>query len=122
MKQNKQISSFLKRVPLMVALLAAFVFSASNGLRPILQETDQQIQARHGQASQEEDERPLAYLDMACSALAPVAQFIYSHQPFIKAPFPSFEYVVEKLSPLPPLQVDRYFRTLFCLIISPNAP
>lgn len=111
----------------MVALLAAFVFSASNGLKPILQEAGQQVQpqsdqARPDQSPQEDDERPLAYLDMACSALAPVAQFIFSHQPFIKAPFLSFESVAEKLSPLPPIRVDRYFRTLFCLIISPNAP
>lgn len=112
----------MKQVPLLVALLAAFVFSASNGLKPILQEANQQVQANPDQTPQEEDERPLAYLDMACSALAPVAQFIFSQQPFVKAPFPTFEYVAEKLSPMPSLRVDRYFHTLFCLIISPNAP
>ena len=101
----------------MVALLAAFVFSASSGLRPLLQEHQQQIQ----EASQD-DERPVAYLDYACSALAPVAQFVVAHQSVVKVPLPPVLKLEEKPVSLPPARVDQYFLTLFRLIISPNAP
>lgn len=117
MKRSKPFSSFLKQVPLMVALLAAFVFSAGNSLRTALPGVPQQVQEQ-----QEENERPVAYLDYAISALAPVASFIFSQSPFVGAPLPALLHVEQKLPPLPPLRADRYFRTLFRLIISPNAP
>lgn len=136
MKKSKRFSIFLKQVPLMVALLAAFVFSAGDGLRPFLQESRQQElkpdvarpdvarpdQAKNGAEPQEENERPMAHLDYAFSALAPVASFIFQQHPYIKAPLPDLVYVVQKLPALPPLRTDRYFHTLFRIIISPNAP
>ena len=121
MKQSSQIRSFLKQVPLLVALLAAFVFSASNGLRPLLQEAN--IRAELQQDSQDQkDERPQASFDYGCNALAPVAQLVFLHQFFVEAPLPPLFPVKEESVALPLLRVDPYFKTLFRLIISPNAP
>lgn len=121
MKQSKQISSFLKQVSLVVALFAAFVFSASNGLKPFHQESARQVQLQQD-AHDQNDERPQAYVDFGCNALAPVAQLVFLQQIMIKAPLPPATHIEEKPASLPPLRVDKYFRTLFRLIISPNAP
>ena len=105
----------------MVALLAAFVFSASSGLRPLLQESNQQVQLQQDGHDQG-DERPQAYFNFGCNALAPVAQLAVLHQVFLEAPLPPVTHIEEKPAALPPLRVDPYFRTLLRLIISPNAP
>lgn len=136
MKKSKRFSSFFMQVPYMVALVAAFMFSAGDGLRPLFQESVQQElkpdaagpeaahpeQAKNSGEQQEDDERPVAHLDYAFSALAPVASFIFTQHPYIKAPLPDLVFVEQKLPALPPLRADRYFHTLFRIIISPNAP
>lgn len=107
----------------MVAMLAAFVFSGSNGMTLFLnQEIIVDSQQLVGEDPEQDDERPMAYLDYACNALAPAAQFLVSHQPAFEAPLPPLADIPEKPLSIPALRVDAYFLTLFRIIISPNAP
>lgn len=122
MKKTKSISSLFGQVSLVVALLAAFVFSASNGLQ--MPEGQQKLVSQEQEQEQEQsDERPLAYIDYACNALIPVAaQLNLFHQPYFEAALPPVVNSPEKILTLPSMQGSRFFRILFRLIISPNAP
>lgn len=127
MKQTKSISSLFAQLSLVVALLAAFVFSAGNGVGPhglaSLFTGDVQQESQSFMDQEEDDERPLSYIGYACNALVPVAaQINFLHQPRFEAPLPPVTDSPEKPHTLPSLPANRYFRTLFTLIISPNAP
>lgn len=128
MKQTKSISSLFVQLSLVVALLAAFVFSASYGMGPhgvasLFTGDAQQESQSFMEQQEEDDERPLSYIGYACNALVPVAaQINFLHQPHFEAPLPPVTDSPEKPHTLPSLPANRYFRTLFRLIISPNAP
>lgn len=127
MKQTKSISSLFAQLSLVVALLAAFVFSASYGMGPqgiaSLFTGDAQQESQPFMEQEEDDERPLSYIGYACNALVPVAaQINFLHQPQFEAPLPPVTDSPEKPHTLPSLPANRYFRTLFRIIISPNAP
>lgn len=124
MKKISTLSSLFGQVSLVVALLATFVFSSGNGLRQFMMADSQpQSQQLMEQEQDQDDERPNAYLEYACNALVPVAaQLNFLHQPHFEAPLPPVINSPEKPHTLPIIQGDRYFRTLFTLIISPNAP
>lgn len=106
----------------MVAMLAAFVFSGSNGMKLFLNQEGIASQQFMEQDQEQDDERPVAYLDYACNALAPAAQLLFAHQPAFEAPMPPLADVPEKILSIPALRVDPYFIALFRIIISPNAP
>lgn len=115
----------LRQFPLLVVLLAAFVFSASNGLQPLLAEqlTAQADELSPRQSSEnEEDSRPVSFVDCASSALVPVAQPSFLQQAFLKVP--AFPVAVRQETPrvLPPIRAEEFFKILFRRIISPNAP
>lgn len=118
--QKKQMQFLFRQLPLMVVLLAAFVFSAANGLQPLFAASFEQGQS--SVEAQEDDNRPLAYVDCSSSALVPVAQLSFLHQAIFKAPALPLVVVQEKPLILPPLRAEEFFKTLFRLIISPNAP
>lgn len=127
MKRTKSISGLFAQLSLVVALLAAFVFSASYGAGPqgiaslFAAEAQQESQSFTDQ-QEEDDERPQSFIG-AYNALVPVAAHInFLHQPHFEAPLPPVTDSPEKPHTLPSLPANRYFRTLFTLIISPNAP
>lgn len=127
MKQTKTFSSLFAQLSLVVALLAAFVFSASYGIGPhgmaSLFTGDAQQESQSLMEQEEDDERPVTYIGYACNALVPVAaQISFLHQPHFEAPLPPVTDSPEKPHTLPSVPANRYFRTLFRLIISPNAP
>lgn len=122
MRKTASVSHLIRKAFLLVAMLAACVFSAGNGLQPLLssgQYASIEVQQEEGGA---EDERPAAYVGYASSALLPVASVSFLYQPDFRILFPPVPVREVKPRLLPPLRVDNYFRTLFCLIISPNAP
>lgn len=129
MKQTKSLSSLFAQLSLVVAMLAAFVFSASYGAGPhgiaslFMDDVQQESPSLMEQDQEEDDERPLSYIGYACNALVPVAaQINFLYQPRFEAPVPPVTDSPESPHTLPALPANRYFRTLFRLIISPNAP
>ena len=117
---KKKTANIFRQIPLMVAFLAAFVFSANNSLQLLTLEGQGTAQAQ--QQEQSEDERPVAYLDYACAAIAPVAQLSLFHTSF-KVDVPVFQPVQNQQQFIPFSRgSDHFFRILFRLIISPNAP
>ncbi|WP_026135527.1 hypothetical protein [Nafulsella turpanensis] len=121
MRKTQTVGHVFRKTFLMVAMLAACVFSAGNGLHPLLTAGPQlavELQEEQG----EENERPVSYVSYASSALLPVATVSFLHQPNFKVVVPPLHVREVKPQILPPLRVDSYFRTLFRLIISPNAP
>lgn len=129
MKQAKSLSSLFAQLSLVVALLAAFVFSASYGTGPhgiaslFMDDVQQESPLLPDQQQEENDERPQSFIGYACNALVPVAaQISFLYQPRFEAPLPPVVDSPEKPHTLPVRPANQYFRTLFRLIISPNAP
>ncbi len=121
MAKRKTTGSIFRQIPLLVAMLAAFVFSASNGLQPLLLDDAAQAEQVQDQ-DRNEDNRPEAYVDYACDAIAPAAQLQFFQASF-KIPLPELQLGGDMPDLLPsPRGSDHFFRILFRLIISPNAP
>ena len=122
MRRTSSVSHLFRKAFLLVAMLAACVFSAGNGLQPFLSFGPDSIIEAQQEEEGAEDERPTSYVGYASSALLPVASVSFLYQPSFKVLFPPLPVREAKPQILPPLRVDSYFRTLFRLIISPNAP
>ena len=118
--QKTHMHILFRQLPIMVVLLAAFVFSASNGLKPLFAADVEQVQSPFG--ADEEDNRPVSYVDYASSALVPVAQLSFLHQTVFKVVVLPVVVVQEKPRVLPPIRAEEFLKTLFTRIISPNAP
>ena len=123
-RQSKNMQLLLRQFPLLVVLLAAFVFSASNGLRPLLanQLADKAEISSQLPSESEEDNRPVSFIDCASNALVPVAQVSFLQQAFLKVPALPVMVRQEKPNVLPPIRAEEFFKILFRHIISPNAP
>ena len=119
---KRRTGSIFRQIPLMVAFLAAFVFSASNSLQLLILDSEGVANTQQQDQDQSEDERPVAYLDYAYAAVTPVAQ-LSLFQSIFKVAVPAIQPVQDQQQFIPsPRGSDQFFRILFRLIISPNAP
>jgi hypothetical protein len=119
-RQEKQMHLLFRQLPLLAVLLAAFVFSAGSGLKPLIVAETTQIQS--SLEADEEDNRPVSFVDCASSALVPVAQISFLHQPVFKVQVLTQYFKQDAPRVMPPILAEEFFKTLFRLIISPNAP
>ncbi len=119
-KQNKHMEMLFRQLPLLLVLLAAFVFSAGSGLKPLIEAGTKQAPTTVG--ADQEDDRPVSFVDGAGSALVPVAQVSFLHQPLFTIQVLSRYVKQESPRALPPILAEKFIKTLFRLIISPNAP